>query len=322
LPEAAAFCAACGRRIEGWSAAPKGAARPAVLPLLGADEATQKVDPTPSLLRAIAVRVEAPNPPPETESAMLRAVRARRPPIWLASVGLGMFAAGASFVVAKRSRAPNVVIAEPAEVEAPVAPVKSAAALLAPLPVPRPSRRAKRAGPHRIEALTIPTRATRPGPGGLPHKGVATESRPAPAVQPEGSAKPAQSALKAPSTAPTAPIEDLPSGAEPMTEEEMKQQAEASIDADGVRFVVKAHLPQVHACYGRAFKDGSPGGRVEVGFAINRNGRAERVRTETNTTDSEQLARCLEARIGEWQFPRPVGGDFELVYPFVFSPGS
>ena len=24
----------------------------------------------------------------------------------------------------------------------------------------------------------------------------------------------------------------------------------------------------------------------------------------------------------EWQFPRPVGGDYELIYPFVFAPGS
>jgi hypothetical protein len=26
--------------------------------------------------------------------------------------------------------------------------------------------------------------------------------------------------------------------------------------------------------------------------------------------------------VREWQFPRPVGGDYELIYPFVFAPGS
>ena len=51
-------------------------------------------------------------------------------------------------------------------------------------------------------------------------------------------------------------------------------------------------------------------------------GRARNVRTERNSTDSEPLARCLETRVKEWQFPRPVGGDFELIYPFVFAPGS
>jgi TonB family protein len=89
-----------------------------------------------------------------------------------------------------------------------------------------------------------------------------------------------------------------------------------------VRFVVKAHLPQVRACYGRVFKDASPGGTVEVGFSIDGNGRAQNVRTERNSTDSEPLARCLETRVREWQFPRPVGGDFDLIYPFVFAPGS
>jgi hypothetical protein len=102
----------------------------------------------------------------------------------------------------------------------------------------------------------------------------------------------------------------------------MKQEAEASIDADGVRFVVKSHLSQVHACYERAFKESSPGGRVEIGFAITTGGAATRVRTEANTTGSDSLASCLEARVKSWQFPRPVGGDYELIYPFVFAAGS
>ena len=106
------------------------------------------------------------------------------------------------------------------------------------------------------------------------------------------------------------------------TEHEQKQEAEATLDADCVRFVVRQHLPQVRACYGRAFKDSSPGGAVEIGFAIDPAGRAKNVRTETNTTDSEPLAHCLEQRVREWQFPRPVGGDYELIYPFVFAPGS
>jgi hypothetical protein len=110
--------------------------------------------------------------------------------------------------------------------------------------------------------------------------------------------------------------------APPPTQTEQKQEAEAGVDADSVRLVVRQHLPQVRACYGRAFKDASPGGTVEIGFAIDTAGRAKNVRTETNTTDSEGLAHCLEARVREWQFPRPIGGDYELIYPFVFSPGS
>src|SRR6185295_16915378 len=103
LPEAATFCAACGRRIEGWSALPKEGG-PASLP--GGEEPTRQVDPTPSLLRAVALSKggsapaaapapaqgpaagKGPAPAPSvgatpsgmlspTESAMLRVVRRR-----------------------------------------------------------------------------------------------------------------------------------------------------------------------------------------------------------------------------------------------------
>jgi hypothetical protein len=204
-----------------------------------------------------------------------------------------------------------------------------------------PKKRAR--GPHRIEPITVePKKAKKtaraPAGGGLPHKTVATDSRAAPSAAapstgpaaaasasatsagtpPTSASAPTASATPAPSALP----EELPSEATPLTEEEQRHQAEASIDADGVRFVVKSHLPQVHACYERAFKESSPGGRVEIAFAIQPSGRAARVRTESNSTESESLPKCLEARIRDWEFPRPVGGEYELIYPFVFSPGS
>jgi hypothetical protein len=116
--------------------------------------------------------------------------------------------------------------------------------------------------------------------------------------------------------------ETLEREAAPLTEEERRAEAAARVDADGVRFVVRAHLPQVHACYSRAFKDASPGGRVDIGFVVSASGKATKIRTEGNSTTSAGLAKCLEQRIAEWDFPRPSGGEFELVYPFVFSAGS
>ncbi len=89
-----------------------------------------------------------------------------------------------------------------------------------------------------------------------------------------------------------------------------------------MRFVVSAHPPQVQACYSSAFKDVAAGGRVDVGFVIKVDGRASKIRIERNTTTSSALGKCLEQRIAEWEFPKPAGGEFELVYPFVFSQGS
>jgi|GEM_PF-3337138 len=162
-------------------------------------------------------------------------------------------------------------------------------------------------------------RATAHASDALPKKTVATDSRPLPSST---STVPAPKAGAKGTAAPIVPPEDLPSDSTPLTEAEREQQAEASIDADGVRFVIKSHISQVHACYSRFFKDSSPGGRVDLGFVINKNGRAIRAKAEANTTGSPEVAGCLEARIKEWDFPRPVGGDYELVYPFVFAAGT
>ncbi len=168
------------------------------------------------------------------------------------------------------------------------------------------------------ESQEPPPPTTTP-PTTTPHKQVFTDSQ----SKSQQEQKQQRGAAPAPSLAlPTAEKETATVAAAAKPEAAAKQEGEATLDADGVRLVVRHHLPQVRACYGRAFKDVSPGGTVEIGFAIDRGGHAQNVRTETNTTDSVELARCLEARVREWQFPRPVGGDYELIYPFVFAPGS
>src|SRR5262245_63834244 len=90
LPEASTFCAACGRRIEGWRGELKAGESG---PLPGGEEPTTHMQPTPSLLRAAAL--SRPKSPSEklatakTEKAPttdrdLAAVRARRWPLYLA----------------------------------------------------------------------------------------------------------------------------------------------------------------------------------------------------------------------------------------------
>jgi hypothetical protein len=363
LPEQASFCGACGRRIEGWRQLPATAEESAAPPSLpGSQEATRQMEPTPSLLRVAklsrdqrqAERARKATPAPvESESMMLRALKKPRVPPWLALGLVACACAAGGFLVMKRQQRRAATVAPPpATPSSPAVPpsgsvappqaLAAAPAVAAPI-APLPASRAKHRQAHRLTALEVPI-AQKPVKaakgGGLPHKAVSTDSRPAQAVNtrttqsppsqgqiqdpyptvtltPPPQAPPQQLAM------PTAPHEAPASPAEPPpTEAEQKQEAQARIDADGVRLVVKQHLPQVHACYGRAFKESSPGGRIEIGFAINQSGRAEGVRTEVNTTDSVELARCLEQRLREWQFPRPVGGDYDLVYPFVFAPGS
>src|SRR5438445_10809276 len=58
LPEAATFCASCGRRIEGWKVAKDSTPAFGASKLPDGDEATRQMEPTPSLLRAAAISIK------------------------------------------------------------------------------------------------------------------------------------------------------------------------------------------------------------------------------------------------------------------------
>jgi hypothetical protein len=256
-----------------------------------------------------------PSGPVETDSALMRTVK--RPAMWPVLGAIAILAGAAGYFVARKPAPPP-----PPTVGSAVVPPPSPAASWGPpqaLPPPAAPPAKKRVRAHRAEPLQVATKA-KPERGGLPHKTVTTDSKPLEAKKPPVIDKPASPVKVDPGATSAAFTGDAPE--ETLSDADQKKQAEASIDADGVRFVVKSHLSQVHACYERAFKDSSPGGRVEIGFAIGGDGNAKRVRTEANSTGSDALANCLEGRVKSWQFPRPVGGDYELIYPFVFSPGS
>lgn len=350
LPEAATFCAACGRRVEGWKVDQNTTPALGETALPGGDDATRQMQPTPSLLRAAAISVKKGGVADKKGAATKRAATkraatkvgdtkgsdpkgsdpkgsGRRPhrsrlPLMMAML-LVAAAGGAGGFLIVRGRVrrappqpkPPAVTALPS-VTAPAAPVVVApSGAPATPPAPKVTMRKNNAGkkahvissvPVAVKADKKPKKVAASSSAGLPHKSVTTDSK----------------AL----TMPTAQRETTGESGAPTpaaaNDSDDKEVAEARIDADSVRLVVRLHLPQVRSCYARAFKDGSPGGAVELGFAIDGQGHAKNVRTETNTTDSEPLARCLEARVKEWQFPRPVGGDYELIYPFVFAPGS
>jgi hypothetical protein len=169
--------------------------------------------------------------------------------------------------------------------------------------------------PGQPSALVPPPKTTGSKSGTtLPHKGSKGDTRSTDnTAQPSGTGSPGE--------LPTVANETTES-AQPSTPAEQRAEAAARADADSVRFVVSQRFPQVHACYSRSFKDNSPGGRVDVGFVIGKTGRASKIRIEQNTTGSDALGKCLEQRVAEWEFPRPASGEFELIYPFVFSPGT
>jgi hypothetical protein len=248
----------------------------------------------PESLRKIAagskngVAKKAATPTPG-ESAPMPAVPRARTALLVVTFGLGIAAAVGAYLVVRANR-------KSAELPTPPAPTVATPAPNPLPPVPPPVKAKKRR--HRVEPLEIGARAQ--PKTALPHKTTAP----------------------AKSTPPAAIPDDIPSEAAPLTEAEKQSQKEASINADSVRFVIQKRISQIHACYSRYFKNNSPGGRVEIAFAIDLNGKAQRVRAESNTTGSDEVGKCIEQRLREWDFPKPVGGEAELIYPFVFTPGS
>ena len=323
LPEEATFCNECGRRVEGWHGRVDGTAPSSDTELADGELETREMQVTPGMLRAAGKqspdkKVKQPDQAVQdaqdgpSDSVMLRAIRGRP---WKGRTALAGIAVAAGVGVFWAIRPQPLAPPAPGGLAAPVAvspPTQAApSALLT-------GTKSKRRAPKKLAAEAVNkgvVDGSKEGP--LPKKTTATDSKPVASAKKSPDPLPSGSA-----PAPNLPDEDLPSSATPMTDEELKQQEEGRLNADQVRYVVKQHLSQVRACYERQFKQESPGGRVEITFAIGEDGKARRIRTDLNTTGQEPFGRCIEGLIGSWTFPRPVGGEFELTYPFVFSSGS
>jgi hypothetical protein len=102
-----------------------------------------------------------------------------------------------------------------------------------------------------------------------------------------------------------------------------REQAAFEQTMSNIEFVVSERIAQVRACYDRAVRSAgpdAPGGHVEVALTLSDDGIATGVSTLENTVGSTQLAGCLEQRITEWRFPRPLGSLRTFRLPFTFSP--
>jgi Ca-activated chloride channel homolog len=97
---------------------------------------------------------------------------------------------------------------------------------------------------------------------------------------------------------------------------------EAQIDAESVQIIMRQHKADVRACYNQGLKaNPDASGTIEVRFAINAQGHAVKRRVLSDTVGLPGVGDCILGQLGRWQFPRPVGGEVEFVYPFILSPG-
>jgi hypothetical protein len=89
--------------------------------------------------------------------------------------------------------------------------------------------------------------------------------------------------------------------------------------------VVKAHQDDIEQCYEQALIDAGTGvgGRLKVGWFVNKDGNAENVVQISGIANGSGLFRCLAAKIVTWQFPKPRGGSgAQVSWPWVFRKGN
>ncbi|MGA0164637.1 MAG: AgmX/PglI C-terminal domain-containing protein, partial [Bdellovibrionota bacterium] len=90
--------------------------------------------------------------------------------------------------------------------------------------------------------------------------------------------------------------------------------------------VVRSRLSEIRACHERAMiQSGNAGlaGRMKVSWFVNRDGRVENVRRESDIGQDTGLYECVAARLRTWQFPRPRGGSgAQVAWPFLFRTGG
>ncbi|MBI2378293.1 MAG: AgmX/PglI C-terminal domain-containing protein [Deltaproteobacteria bacterium] len=96
---------------------------------------------------------------------------------------------------------------------------------------------------------------------------------------------------------------------------------EGSLDKELIRRVIEAHKAQIRYCYEKELVR-SPGlfGKINVQWVITADGGVRDAEVKDSTMQSDEVGRCICAKIRTWEFPKPKGGGTVLVkYPFVFK---
>ena len=87
-----------------------------------------------------------------------------------------------------------------------------------------------------------------------------------------------------------------------------------------VKRVIDQHLEEIQYCYESALMENSAiMGRIVYEWKILMDGRVGEVRIASSTVNSHQIHDCIKAAIKSWQFPKPVGTEVVVSYPFVFD---
>jgi outer membrane biosynthesis protein TonB len=87
-----------------------------------------------------------------------------------------------------------------------------------------------------------------------------------------------------------------------------------------VKRVIDAHLDEIQYCYESALiENAAIMGRIVYEWKILMSGNVGEVRIVSSSVNSHIIHDCIKEAIKTWQFPKPVGSEVVVSYPFVFD---
>ncbi|MBT8331512.1 MAG: AgmX/PglI C-terminal domain-containing protein, partial [Deltaproteobacteria bacterium] len=89
---------------------------------------------------------------------------------------------------------------------------------------------------------------------------------------------------------------------------------------EAVKRVIEQHLDEITYCYETALiSNPSLKGKITMEWKIRMSGGVGEVRIKSSTIKSPEIYGCIKSAIKTWQFPKPVGNEVVVSYPFIFD---
>lgn len=84
--------------------------------------------------------------------------------------------------------------------------------------------------------------------------------------------------------------------------------------------VIQKHSGQIQRCYERELtKNPGLAGKIQFMWTVKTNGRVGSVRERSNSMGNPAVSKCISGVIKKMKFPRPKGGEVEIVFPWIFK---
>jgi hypothetical protein len=95
---------------------------------------------------------------------------------------------------------------------------------------------------------------------------------------------------------------------------------EGGMSREMVKRVIDQHLQEITYCYENALM-ANPNllGRMVFEWKILMDGRVGEIRIVASSVNSHEIHDCIKSAIRSWRFPKPVGSEVVVSYPFVFD---